>query len=83
MASEYRLVTVLSDGLVGLSSEYGRQLWACCKMRKQHQCTVCKRPFPVGSKMYRPIGNSYNRMQRICEECIRVMEGGDVREAQA
>lgn len=71
---EYRLVAVLSDGVVGLSSEYGRQLWACCKMRKQHICQVCKRSFAVGSEMYRPVGNSYNRMQRICEECIRFNE---------
>ena len=71
----YRVVAVLSDGLVGLSSQYGRQLWACCKMRKEHKCQMCERLFYSGSKMYRPVGNSRNRMQRICAECIQFMIG--------
>lgn len=74
--AQYRLVTVLSDGLVGLSSEYGRQLWASCKMRRQHKCEVCERSFPIGSKMYRPVKDDHNRMKRICEECVQLMGEG-------
>lgn len=73
----YRVVAILSDGLVGLSSQYGRQLWACCKMRKEHKCQACKRVFTIGAEMYRPVGNSYNRMERICAECIQFMSTYD------
>jgi hypothetical protein len=70
----YILVRTLSDGLVGLSSyDYGRQLWSRCKTRKQHKCRVCGGLFPVGSTMYRPLTNKGNRMERICENCIRHM----------
>lgn len=69
----YTLVEIISDadGLVGLSSEYGRQLWSRCKVRKQHSCQECEQSFPVGSEMYRPITNGYNRMRRLCENCVQ------------
>ncbi len=68
----YTLVQTLSDGLVGLFSErYGRQLWSRCRMRKQHNCRGCKEVFSSGSQMYRPVTNGYNRMERLCEGCIR------------
>ena len=67
----YRLVEILGDELIGLSSRYGRQLWATVKVRKQHRCQHCEELFPVGSKMYCPITNGYNRMHRLCEDCIK------------
>lgn len=67
----YKLVRVLSEGLVGLSSEYGWQLWVICKVRKQHECVGCRKSFSAGSKMYRPLTNLSNRMRRLCGFCIR------------
>jgi hypothetical protein len=68
---DYILVKVLSDGLVGLSSEeFGRQLWDRCRTRKTHECQVCHEWSGVGSQMYRPITNGYNRTHRICEDCV-------------
>lgn len=69
----YRLVRVLSEGLVGLSSEYGRQLWVVCKMRRQHECVGCGRSFSAGSEMYRPLTNLSNRARRFCGGCIQHM----------
>ena len=77
----YSLVTVLTDGVVGLSSEeFGRQLWHRCSTRKVQECEMCHWKFGVGSRMYRPITNGYNRMQRLCEDCVdrlivRMVEG--------
>lgn len=69
----YKLVDILADGLVALSSEYGKQLWCSCKTRKEHKCQECEQLFSIGSAMYRPITNGYNRMQRLCEDCIRYL----------
>ena len=69
----YRLIKVLSDGIVGLSSEFGRQLWCICKMHKQHECQECGQSFPIGAEMYRPLSNGFNRMRRLCKGCVCLM----------
>ena len=70
----YSLITIPGDGLALLfSGEYGRQLWVQCKMRKTHKCYECDATYPVGTGMYRPMTNGYNRMQRICAQCIQMM----------
>jgi len=70
----YNLITIPGEGLALLSSEkHGRQLWAQCKTRKTHKCHECDTTYPVGTEMYRPITNGYNRMQRICAQCIQMM----------
>ena len=69
--TEYRLSLIPGDGQALLwSQEYGTQLWAECKMRKAHKCAVCGMAYPVGTKMYRPMTNGYNRMHRICQCCV-------------
>lgn len=79
--TEYILVEILSDGLVGLfSDEYGRQLWSECRVRKQHKCQECGLLFPAGSMMYRPVTNGYNRMQRLCGTCVRHLPRPQARE---
>ena len=66
----YRLVTILlADGLIGLSSEYGRQLWCLAGVKKRVSCCECGVKFASGTKMYRPIHNAPNRGQRMCQDC--------------
>lgn len=55
------------------SAEYGFQVWALgsTNVRKDHICVLCVRRVKAGTeKMYRPLTNRGNRMDRICEKCV-------------
>ena len=69
---EYRLVKVLSEGLLALvSDEHGRQLFTARKLRKARRCAVCKTEILKGETALGPLnGNAMNRAHRIHEICI-------------
>jgi len=73
MKSKYRIYKHRAEGVVQLHSIYGIQLWLITntKVRKNHECQMCGRLVVQGlEKMYRPITNGINRMDRICRDCI-------------
>ena len=51
---------------------YGDQQWVLAKNknRKHQTCKACGKECPSLTEiMYRPLGNTMNRMDRICEKC--------------
>jgi hypothetical protein len=74
MAVVYTFAKRLSATLVGLSSQYGEQLWAAITLRKNKDCFVCEIAMPRGGKAYRPITNGDNRMDRLCVSCVERLE---------
>lgn len=69
----YRVTNVFIDGLITVNSSFGSQPWALTtsKCWKPHQCMICGREIEAGTeRMYRPIGNTMNRMHRICTDCV-------------
>jgi hypothetical protein len=83
----YRFGKRLNDGLVGLTHPtYGEQLWVAGAVRKRgKECQDCKKMIPAGAMAYRPLTNGYNRMERLCVECVDAKEravcGGQARPA--
>lgn len=80
-------IKVLDARIVGIThARYGRQLWVLMgvPIRKPQECTICEQRFGPGStKMFRPVTNGYNRMERICQRCITELVGvGDGDEAR-
>lgn len=68
-----KIIEVLCDGLIVLSTwKYGEQLWARASraQRKVHCCVLCGEETTIDDRLYRPISNSLNRMDRICEQCV-------------
>jgi hypothetical protein len=74
MAVVYRFAKRLSAALVGLSSQYGVQLWSAITLRKSKACFVCEIVMPRGAPAYRPITNGDNRMDRLCVRCVEHLE---------
>lgn len=70
-------IMFLSPGVVALDwsqfrDRYKGQLWAECKSRKITTCNLTGLPIKVGDKIFRPVGNTQNRMKRIlAQELIR------------
>jgi hypothetical protein len=69
--SDYYFLEHPGDGIYLLfHQEFGRQVWTKAKTRKVWECEVCRKRIEKGQVAYRPITNGYNRMCRICEECM-------------
>ena len=65
----------LDDGSFGVqSSVYGRQLWIFVKVRQNHRCHICQKLYGPKSPMFRPLTNTSNRMERICDGCMTVTQ---------
>lgn len=62
--------TRLSDTVYGLTTDYGRQLWTRVKLRKSRKCGRCSKELNSGNDAYSPVTNGYNRMERLCPECV-------------
>lgn len=60
----------LADGLYGVATDFGAQVWSRAKLRKAKQCRVCGRRMLVGDRAYRPITNGQNRWHRMCLSCV-------------
>ncbi len=71
---DYRFIKRMNDGLVGLASSHGHQLFTTVKLRKTKPCTLCEVALKSGDKVYSPITNGYNRMHRICVACVEELE---------
>jgi hypothetical protein len=68
----YRVVERLSDGLFGIESRYGQQLWSAGKTRKDTRCARCRKDIKKGTNAFRTVNAStQNRNDRLCNECVR------------
>ena len=72
--ADYAFVRRLAEGVVGLASSHGQQLFTLNKLRKRTECAVCKGTLLPKDHAYSPITNGYNRMHRICAPCVNDLE---------
>ena len=77
----YRFDRRLNEGLVRLEHPtFGVNLWHTAKVRKNDKaCTDCKNVIERGASGWRPITFGYNRMHRLCNDCILLKEAGEKR----
>ena len=69
----YLVVERKGRGLVVVRGLRGEALWAKTSraVRKNQACSICERLVEKGAElMYRPMGNPYDRMRRICVSCV-------------
>lgn len=72
--ADYRFLKRMSEGLVGLTSSHGRQIFHTTELRKSKPCALCKVELKPGDTAYSPITNGYNRMHRLCVACVEELE---------
>lgn len=72
--TDYRFVKRMNDGLVGLESSHGKNLFTLAKLRKTKKCALCKVELRPPTQAYMPITNGYNRMHRLCLACVDELE---------
>jgi hypothetical protein len=71
----YKYGEKLSDFLIGLiHRRFGKQLWYLSKARKEHKCCITQEVIKKGMHCWRPLGNPYNRMERISENGMDIVE---------
>lgn len=72
----YQIVERPFDGLVLISGSNGfkhavtRQMWSRIQARKVTRCENCELRIEKREKVYRPITNAKNRMDRLCLKCV-------------
>lgn len=66
----YHLVKTMADGVVGMRSVYGYQLFTRCKLRKPKKCAECGVDLRKGEEAFSPLTNAMNRMHRLCVPCV-------------
>lgn len=73
--TRYVCVEILNDGVVGLSSKYGEQLFTVRKARKPVRggCAACRDAIEKGVLCWGPLTNGMNRMHRICGACMMTL----------
>jgi len=73
--TSYVCLKILNDGVVGLSSTYGEQIFTVRKARKnvRHGCVHCTSAIEMGVLCWGPLTNGMNRMHRICGACIMTL----------
>lgn len=81
--TDYHFMKRMNDGLVGLSSSHGQQLFTLNKLRKPKPCALCKIELQPKQRAYAPITNGYNRMHRICVACVAELEAEFLRNPMA
>ncbi len=80
--SDYIKVIKVAEELYRIKHiRYWWQLWAKCKTRKilgnsgrPKTCAVTGNVISKGEFVYRPMTNGYNRMDRISEQGIQILE---------
>ncbi len=80
--NNYKRAICVADGLYRIDHiRYGLQLWAQIKLKKivgnsgcPKCCAITGKPFSKGMVAYRPMANGYNRMDRISEEGVKILE---------
>jgi len=71
----YKSIEKLSDVRIGLlHKKWGKQLWVLCGAKKEHKCCITQQIISKGMECWRPLGNSSNRMKRISEKGMDVIE---------
>lgn len=74
MKNDYKVLKILSTGLVGMyHTKFGQQLWSQCKLRKHTTCIVTGQKLKPGDMAFSPITNLGNRMLRISREGIYLL----------
>lgn len=67
----YRVAERLADGLLGVETPLGRQLWAVVRTFKAHRCATCRKVIPKGSQAARPVVKcKKNERDRLCPACL-------------
>lgn len=69
----YAVVRRFDVELIGVVGREGRQVWSRCRARKAHACRNCLVAIAIGQRLYRPLTNQNNRMDRICVACGEVL----------
>ncbi len=70
--NNYHIDMASTEGIALLTHpRYGRQVWVRSQVRKSCRCAVTGSAIRPGQTAYRPITNSSNRMERICEQVIK------------
>lgn len=71
----YRSAEKKADGLyLILHQLYGKQLWVSVQVRKQHKCEITDKAIEPKDRAYRPMTNGYNRMHRISQAGMELLE---------
>jgi len=73
-ATDYSFVKRFAEGVVGLTSSHGQQMFVRSKLRKPKACALCNVELKTKEQAYRPITNGYNRMHRLCVACVLELE---------
>lgn len=73
--TNYKLIARMAEGVARLTSAaYGQQLWTVAKSRRPAECAHCCLTTEAGEQTWRPLTNGANRMHRICDECIGILD---------
>ena len=67
-----RLVERLSDELIAVAINGEAQIWTRNLLRKDRPgwCKLCQKPLLKGQDCFRPLGNVFNRYERVHAGCI-------------
>jgi len=69
--TDYKIVKIFNEGLVGVSSTFGRQLFSSRTARKKTKCADCGRDIEKGGKCWGEVSScAANRMHRVCDLCM-------------
>jgi hypothetical protein len=69
--TSYQVVRIMNDGLIGVTSQFGRQLFSARKTRKETKCVDCGMPIFKGKLCWGEATScAANRMHRVCTTCI-------------
>lgn len=71
----YKFKHRMNEDLVVLTHpKYGQQIWVKSKPSKNLRCVVLGEYVRKGTIMYHPITNACNRMERISEKGMKLLE---------
>lgn len=72
MKENYRIIGILSDGLIILSHpKYGKGMWSRHKARKKAICAISEKHIEVGNYCWSSVGNGRDRMNRIADDIVQ------------
>lgn len=72
----FRLVKVLSPGLLAISRDNHISLWNQAKLRRVRHCAFCNKLLVPGDQAFSPLGNAMYRYERLCILCADKMKEG-------
>jgi hypothetical protein len=69
----FRLVQILSPGLLVFSRDGEPAMWDRAKLRRKKDCASCGRHLTPGEEVFSPMGNTSYRYERLCLACVETM----------